>query len=195
MFCGVTSSKLHKCLGDVGIAVEAVFILDSSPVGESECSLNFPLKTEEKGKYSNTFQKQLVPPCSKQPKLLVEISISRLAILVKPDNSMHTPYSWLVIQSITIGVMAVYLQPRIDAYRLNRARAAELAREEAAIRAVEEGEAGYENTDDTLPGPQETTRLIPTTGNGDVSQGGTQVDNGYGGAYSGNAKTSKSSKD
>lgn len=91
--------------------------------------------------------------------------------------------------------MAVFLQPRIDAYRLNRARAAELAREEAAIRAVEEGEAGYENTDDTLPGPQETTRLIPTTGNGDVSQGGTQVDNGYGGAYSGNAKTSKSSKD
>ncbi|KAH8123036.1 hypothetical protein FP744_10000624 [Trichoderma asperellum] len=93
-------------------------------------------------------------------------------------------HAFIFLRSFVSFFLATLLARRIIAYRRNRARAAELAREEAA---VEEGEAGYEDRDDMLPDPQETTRLIPTTSNGDVSQEGTQVDNGYGGAHSCNA--------
>lgn len=82
-------------------------------------------------------------------------------------------------------------------YRRTMARAAELAREEAAgISAAEEGVGGYEDTDDTLLDPEDAAHAM---GDDDVSLWDNQVDDGWGDAYEDedddNAKTTKLNKD
>jgi hypothetical protein len=83
-------------------------------------------------------------------------------------------------------------------YRRTMARAAELVREEATvIIAAEEGEGGYEDTDDTLLDPEDAAHAM---GDDDVSLWDTQVDDGWGDAYDddegdGDAKKTKLNKD
>lgn len=83
-------------------------------------------------------------------------------------------------------------------YRRTMARAAELAREEATVTiAAEEGEGGYEDTDDTLLDPEDAAHAM---GDDDVSLWDTQVDDGWGDAYGddegdGDAKMTTLNKD
>ncbi|PNP42756.1 hypothetical protein TGAMA5MH_05498 [Trichoderma gamsii] len=132
------------------------------------------------------------------PKLLIHVFIgSRLAIIAEAGDSMTLRDKMVNYASMIIGG-AIGAAAGIIIYRRTMARAAELAREEATvIIAAEEGEGGYEDTDDTLLDPEDAAHAM---GDDDVSLWDTQVDDGWGDAYDdeegdGDAKTTKLNKD
>ncbi|KAM0252309.1 hypothetical protein ACHAQJ_007802 [Trichoderma viride] len=130
------------------------------------------------------------------PKLLVHIFIgSRLAIIAEEGDSMSLRDKVINYTSMIIGG-AVGAAAGIIIYRRTMARAEELAREEVIINAAEEGEGGYEDTEDTLMDPEDAAHAM---GDDDVSLWDTQIDDGWGDAYDdeedGNAKTTKLNKD
>lgn len=131
------------------------------------------------------------------PKLLIHVFIgSRLAIIAEAGDSMTTRDKMVNYASMIIGG-AIGAAAGIIIYRRTMARAAELALEEATvIIAAEEGEGGYEDTDDTLLDPEDAAHAM---GDDDVSLWDTQVDDGWGDAYvdegDGDAKTTKLNRD
>ncbi|KAL6908459.1 hypothetical protein GGI43DRAFT_144428 [Trichoderma evansii] len=129
------------------------------------------------------------------PKLLIHIFIgSRLAIIAEQGDKMTTHDKMINYASMIIGG-AIGAAAGIIIYRRTMARAAELARDEAGINAAEEGEGGYEDTEDTLLDPEDAAHAM---GDDDVSLWDNQVDDGWGDAYEDdddNAKTTKLNKD
>ncbi|KAM0481304.1 hypothetical protein ACHAPX_003408 [Trichoderma viride] len=132
------------------------------------------------------------------PKLLIHVFIgSRLAFIAEAGDSMTVRDKMFNYASMIIGG-AIGAAAGIIIYRRTMARAAELVREEATvIIAAEEGEGGYEDTDDTLLDPEDAAHAM---GDDDVSLWDTQVDDGWGDAYDddegdGDAKKTKLNKD
>ncbi|KAL7901390.1 hypothetical protein HDV63DRAFT_400828 [Trichoderma sp. SZMC 28014] len=132
------------------------------------------------------------------PKLLIHVFIgSRLAIIAEAGDSMTFRDKMVNYASMIVGG-GIGAAAGIIIYRRTMARAAELALEQATgIVAAEEGEGGYEDTDDTLLDPEDAAHAM---GDDDVSLWDTQVDDGWGDAYDddegdGDAKKTKLNKD
>ncbi|KAI9166970.1 Golgi apparatus membrane protein tvp38 [Paramyrothecium foliicola] len=107
------------------------------------------------------------------PKLLVHVFIgSRLALLAEQGDKMTAGDKAINYISIFVG-SAVGIITGLIIYRRTMARAAEIAREDAANLAAEDGEAGYEDADATMLDPEDAAALMSDD---DVSLWETQPD-------------------
>ncbi|KAH7329313.1 hypothetical protein B0I35DRAFT_41999 [Stachybotrys elegans] len=94
------------------------------------------------------------------PKLLVHVWIgSRLALLAEEGDEMSAGDKAINYIGIAIGGIIGFVAG-LAIYRRTMARAAQLAEEDAADTAAEEGDGGYEDNDGTLLDPEDAAAIM-----------------------------------